>query len=518
MPLPQTSSLRLAWTLGPSLTSDDHSLSIHFSATAWPLQTPADRKLFSEVFPQVDPPPDAPTIARHYEPALAAAARQTAAAHDVAFWLGPDGSILMARTLQQAADAVAFRCGMSIGHPVEIQIESPTHRRQQLDRLQRRQAEQAAAGRLQHARHALDLLQQFESLRQSAPDLPAGQLLRQLAPLDQDQTLHALLMADAAQNPVTGWIVSGTDLLQCDLPLPSPSSASTAPACRKFTWSDEPDPTAGLGSFRSIRRANRTEPSTLLIGAQNGLLQLSPIPPHTPRYFRDTNAWQMGFNSSLILQDLLWAAHGEAGLVGWQLDHPDQPRHTLRLPELQQRSGAPDARPRHLTPLDDARALLALGARLLVLHADGVLTPLPLQPLPAPIIAILNEGETLAILHADGQLLRLHRHTLEPDAPIHAAGPLTAAASLPWMGSARLLLTPRESPLLCIGREDALITRYPSPAHALPLLAAAPGWIAAATPDRRRLLLWRTWDPSAAPLDLPITPHTHHRIADLALL
>jgi hypothetical protein len=520
MPPHDAQPTRLAWTFESILASDAHALHIRFSAAAWRLNAQADRKLFAETFPQ-NASPGSDTIPRHFEPALAAAARQMAASHDAAHWLSHRGQSEMSHALHQAADATAFGCGMSIGHPLEIEIDSPTLRRRQLDQAQRQHARESAAARLQHTEQTVALLNQFEALRQSFPQLNPAQLLRQLAPLDQGHTLQALLMADAAQKPTTLWIASGTDLLKITLLAASAVGSASAdpvtPSRKKITLSVEADPTP----LRRLCPAQMNDRPALLLGAQNSVMQWDPADAHQSVIYRDDAApWQMGFNSSLILGNTLWAAHGEAGLVGWSIDQPQTPIHTFRPDDLQRQNNASSSRPGHLTKLDEDRALFSVGPSLLLLTADGVITSLlpPSAGGNPPIVAILDEHETIAILHGDGQLTRLDRSTLAVAARVPPTGPILAAAALPWMGGVRLLLATREGPVHCLGRDDSLLTQYLGPYRGLPLLAAGSGWIAGVSPDRQKLILWQSWDGSKPAAAQPITSLTRHRISDLSFL
>jgi hypothetical protein len=517
MALLENQSVRLAWTFENLLTSDGQTLHIRFSAAGWRLDAPADRKLFAETFPPHDASPGSDAIRRHFEPALAAAARPSVGSRNADHWLSSQGQAEMSHALRQAADAVAFGCGMSIGHPLEIEIDSPTLRRRQLDQAQREHARQSAAARLQNTEQTVALLNQFEALRQSAPQLNPAQILQQFAPLDQGHTLQALLRGDASKKPATLWIASGTELLKVTLPNGSASVEPETPSPQTVTRPAQ----AGPVPLRSISPAQLNGRPTLLLGAQNSITQWDPSSPEQSVDYRDDAApWQMGFNSAVILGDTLWAAHGEAGLVGWSISQPQPPIHTLRPDDLQRQTGASSSRPGHLTKLNEDCALLSLGSSLLLLTTDGAITS-PLPPSAgddSPIVAILDEHETIAILQGDGRLTRLDRSTLAVADRVHPTGPILAAAALPWMGGVRLLLATRQGPIHCLGRDDPLVTQYLGPYRGLPLLAAGAGWIAGVSPDRQKLILWQSWDDSRPAADRPITPLTRHRVSDLAVL
>jgi hypothetical protein len=321
-------------------------------------------------------------------------------------------------------------------------------------------------------------------------------------------------LADASQKSATLWIASGPQLLKLTLPAGSASAEAGSLIPEKIPSSSAPFPTP----LRSIRATEIAAQPTLLLGAQNSVIRLDPaLSEQSVCYHDEPIPRQMGFNSAVILDDTLWAAHSEAGLIAWAIDQPNTPLRALRSDHLQQQTRAASARPGNLIGLDDQRALFALGPSLLLLTADGTITPVPhLSPEgEATIVAILDEHETIAILHADGQLLRLHRSTLDIAARQRPTGQIASATSLPWMGTIRLLLATAEGPIHCIGRDDPLITRYLSPHRALPILAATSGWIAAVSSDRQRLILWNTWDTAKPALDFPITPQTRHRIADI---
>jgi hypothetical protein len=524
--------MRLAWTLDDLLTADSDTARMHFSATAWPLNTPADRKLFVEVFGRISFDSDPQAVRRHFESALTAAARQAISVRDVAYWLSDAGRSDMTATLKKAADAVAFNCGISIGHPMEIEIDSPTYRRRQLDSAQRQWAEESAAGRLEHAERTLALLGRFESLRQSSPQLNPAQILQQLAPLDQGKTLQALLMADASRTAANLWIASGSQLLKLLLPSAQllPDNASLATGGQDL-MSDPKSETKPLASsapetvftsptpIRSVRPAEISGRQTLLLGSQNSVIRLDPASTaQSICYCDDDTPRQMGFNSTVLLDNTLWAAHGQAGLVAWNVDRPESPLNALRPDVLQKQANASSDRPGHLLKLDDQRALFAVGPSLLLLTADGKITPLhpPRGDDDSSIVAILDEHQTIAILHASGQLLRLHCPGLEIAARQRPTASTTAAAPLPWMGTVRLLLATAEGPIRCLSRDDPLVTQYLSPYRALAILNATAGCIAAVTSDRQRLIIWNSWDSSSPVADYSITSLTRHRIADMA--
>src|SRR3989442_7467717 len=85
-------------------------------------------------------------------------------------------------SLRNAGTKVAFSCGLELLPPFDLDVQSPSLERQRIESMQRTLAEQRTTGQLEHFQRATELLKQFESIRQAAPQLSPGEVLRQLGP------------------------------------------------------------------------------------------------------------------------------------------------------------------------------------------------------------------------------------------------------------------------------------------------------------------------------------------------
>jgi hypothetical protein len=96
------------------------------------------------------------------------------------------------------------------------------------------------------------------------------------------------------------------------------------------------------------------------------------------------------------------------------------------------------------------------------------------------------------------------------------AARLSDAALMPWLTSARVLLTTPDGPVFCVGIDDALVTQYTSPHIGVRTTVGSAGKVAALAPDRQRIILWNAWDPRRPAGEIYLTGLTRHRTADIA--
>src|SRR5213075_1669837 len=155
----------------------------------------------------------AEAVVAHFQPALRAAMAQICGVRPAAELIGSSNQQLN-ESLRAAAQRVAFSCGLEILPPFDLDVQSPSLERQRLESMQRTLAEQRAAGQMEHFQRATELLKQFESIRQAAPQLSPGEVLRQLGPADQGAMLQTLLLAAANEKrSEAAWAVAGPNLL-----------------------------------------------------------------------------------------------------------------------------------------------------------------------------------------------------------------------------------------------------------------------------------------------------------------
>lgn len=535
------SPVRISWLLDDLASSDGHKLRCTFSAAVQILPERAEQKMFEETFLTKAWWAQTEDVVQHFAPALRSAAAAAVRRRPAGDWLTDDPKSDLTMALRRAGDAIAFACGLELLAPFDVLTESPTLAEQQAHELVRAAAERNAEGQIQHFQRTAELLQKFEAIRQAAPELSPGDVLKQVSPADQASTLQMLLLAEGRQNPTENiWAVAGPCLVQID-PRTEPANTQIFPLPQD------------LGPLRSVQRATIRGRNCLLIGARSGVILLPADQPAEATCYADPElSSPHGFAQALVWNDAIWACHRDGGIVSWPIGQTDRPTVAVRPFELGEGAGAA-----FLQPLDKDRLIFANGARLLTADARGVITPLLSVSLKAPLVALLPADDRFLAVQEDGLVITLEREsgTVPPAAtgdsgtvpaaangndsrtnsppqpglspssrsPLRTtredrrAGRLCAAALLPWLGSRRLLLASEDGPIQCVGLDDPLVTQYTSAYRGVRALAATADWLAAISPDRMRLVLWRPWDARQPAMDLPLTAVTKHRVADVEL-
>lgn len=505
--------LRLRWQLDDLVTSDGHRLCAVFSCAACLPERAADRQMLEEALLAGRSALTVDELAEHFRSALISAAAAVARRRPAAEWL-ETAKPEMCAALRSAATNIAFASGIEILPPVQLDVRSPTLRQQALESTQRRLAEQRSAGRVEHLRHAVELLAQFESLRAASPHLRFGELLNHISPADQGPLLEALTRASAGEQSVrqTLGLVAGPYLFRIDL---ADNSSKPIPAEL---------PTA-LGPLRSVQSTSIDGARHLLIGARGGVIVLPDAQPEAAVLLCEPHATSaLGFNRVVSWNGGIWACHGEAGLIGWSLSQPNAPREAHRPPQLAERLemslDASVSGPRHLHAIDDARLMFAMGSHLVVFDRNSQVTTLPAPEPQAPVAGIVLAGDEVIVAHEDGHIDRRRRDTLESiGRPARRGQRIIAAAALPWLaGEARLLIADDRGPVTAIGLDDTLITQYLSDHQGARMLAACASHVAAVSIDRQRLILWNSWDGAHPRAEIAISALAKHRIADIDMI
>ena len=507
-------SSRIRWNFSDLVTADGHRLRCSFSCGLKPLADAAEKKLLGEVFLSRKNSATSEDLIAHFAPALQAAAANMAASKNVAIWLADGTRDALADALHQAADKVAFGCGLEVLPPFNVDIESPSFQQQKLEAMERNLAEQRVAGQVEHFEKAASLLKQFDTLRQAAPGLTPGAVLQQISPSEQGAMLQTLLLAAGKGSTARQvWAVAGPYLVKID-PRVSPPKTEliTLPAT--------------LGPLRSVQPAEIDGQNVLLIGARSGVMIVHPDRTGEPQLYVDSEVVsQMGFSRAVVWGTSLWACHADAGIVGWDLNSPAHPKSVLRPAHLAPSAPTASASntsmemnkpgsPRNLAVLDDTRLIFSIGERLLTLGTEARLTALPIES-RSEIIAILPDRGSVYVIHEDGSIATRDPATLAVTGDERRGGKINAATVLPWLGSLRLLLAVEDGPIQCLGTEDQLVTQYCSPHRGLKILAAAADWVVAVSADRQRLVLWNTWDGRKPAVEVSISSIARHRVADV---
>src|SRR5438874_7516754 len=208
--------MRLRWVMEKLVSGDGHELRAEFSCSIQVLSDAAEQQMLAEVFLNNGNSLWAEAAIAHFQPALRAGIAQICGVRPATEVVSINNQQLI-EALRSAAQRVAFSCGLELLPPFDLDVQSPSLERQRLENMQRTLAEQRAAGQMEHFQRATDLLRQFESIRQAAPQLSPGEVLRQLGPADQGMVLQTLLLAAAKERTSQAvWAVAGPSLLRID--------------------------------------------------------------------------------------------------------------------------------------------------------------------------------------------------------------------------------------------------------------------------------------------------------------
>ena len=334
--------LRVKWTFDDVVTGDGHALRLTFSCSVAALPDPTEQKMLREVLLEWRNSVTDETIVAHFTPALRAAADRIAESRTVATMLDDEGKRALADALKTAGNAVAFACGVEMVPPLLVEAESPTLRQQRLHAVQRSLAEQQAAGQMEHLQRAGDLLKQFQSIRQNAPELSAGQVLQQISPTDRGRVLQTLLLASAKKSATGGgeglWAVAGTSLVKV--------VGGDGDAYR-LELTELPE---AVGPLRSVQAADVGGERVLLVGARSGFLLVRPDATDEVEIYSDPDLESaLGFSRVVYwpARESFVGCHGDGGIVRWARGETYRPAEVVRTAELQ---------PSHAAPAPPARA------------------------------------------------------------------------------------------------------------------------------------------------------------------
>lgn len=533
--------LRLRWALGDFVTMDGHSLRLHFSCSVRGLPDPTERRMLQELLLQGGQSVNSETIVAHFTPSLREAAERVVQAQPVEALLNDEGKRSIADALRAAGDAVAFACGVELLPPFLVEAESPTVQQQRLRAMQRAAAEQQAAGQMEHLQRAGELLKQFQALRQSAPELSAGQVLHQINAADRGSVLQTLLAASAGTGAATGrdalWAVAGPYLVRID----AAGEIEAAPPADLFALPD------AIGPLRSIQPADVDGERVLLVGARSGFMIVRPSDLSRPQIYADPELDSpLGFSRVVYrpADDAFVGCHGDGGIVRWSRGDAARPAEVIRTATLHPPGAQPSPRadfqtlangsivtsmigvangvpraagPRHLQQVDSSRIVFALGSELRGLGPSKPFeVPGETPETAADVVAVLPDARRLYVVHEDGTVCVRDRTTLAVTGRERHAGRVRTAAALPWLGEVRLLLAGDDGPVQCVGFDDGLVTQYATAHRGLRLLAGASALVAAVSPDRQRLVLWNSWDGRRPAAEVAVSALARHRIADVA--
>jgi hypothetical protein len=491
-------AVRLKWNLTDLATTDGHLARGTFSGSARALPESNQLKMLEEALLGSRPVVTLDDVVGYFAEAISSAARKHARGIDSQTLLGDEGKQKLAAALLEAADAVAFGCGIEMLQPVQVELDCPTLQRQRLEEMDRQAAQRRAADQVDQLRRSAELFKQFETVRSAAPELSPGQVLSRIGTTDQADVFRAMVLASAQKSARSRlWAVAGNSLIRID--------GEDSPRTELV------EVPANLGPLRSVRGDGA---GGLLLGCQAGVMRVNIDTPSEAVEYRDPEVnSRLGFNAAVMLGDRIWAAHGEAGLVCWMLDQPEKPIVALRPGT----SKIPGFAPRNLSRLDADRVILSSGGQLAIGSKNGEIAAIG-QPAGADIVGIHVQPRRILTVHGDGQVCLWSAEDFKLDCRQRRSGRIAAAAILPWMGDVRLLLATEDGPIVCIGPDDELLTQFTSVYPGLRIAAGAAEAIAAVTADRQRLVLWHPWDGRKPFSDLFVYGLARHRIADIAFV
>ncbi|HEX3356575.1 MAG TPA: hypothetical protein VHS31_06295 [Tepidisphaeraceae bacterium] len=502
--------LRLSWPLMGLISADAHTLAGRLTVSARLADDPTDRKMFAEVMLAGKMSLTVGDVAEHFAVAIRNAAGSIASKHSAEQWLSGERRQEMIDAMAKAAQGVAFACGMEILPPYELEITSPSLNEKRLAEFARARSEERAQGQMAHLKLAGEVLAKFKEMRESAPDVPAGVLLERLSPADRGSVLQTLLAGSAEKcEQQTLWAVAGPNLLRIDARA-NPAKVETIAL------------PATLGPLRSVQAGEIRGQRNLLVGARDGVIVVSLNQLDQTALYRDSSIRsELGFNRVISCGGRIWGCHGEAGLIAWGIDRPDEPEVRIPIPvdaPMVGSSGmntggkARRASPRNLQTIDEQYAIYSLGGVVKLLYGT-IPVDLPTTN-SSEVIAIVPETTRLLIVRRDGCMDVMDRATRRIAASIRGAGKTNAAAALPWLGSVRLVLASDDGPIDCVGLDDSHVTRFTSHHSDLRAISACADQVAAVSSDRQRLIVWRSWESTPA-AEIHIAAMVRHRVADI---
>ncbi|MGD0542514.1 MAG: hypothetical protein ABSB33_13455, partial [Tepidisphaeraceae bacterium] len=467
-----------------------------FAATVRALPEANELKMLEEALLTGGPVASGADVVMHFAGAISMAARNYARQCEAEALLGEEGRREMLVAVVEAARAVAFACGVEVIPPVEVDLDCPTLKKQQIEAMQRQAEQRRAADQVDHLRRSAELFSQFEAIRASTPGLSPGQALGRMGLADQADVFRATLAASAlTAGGMRLWAVAGPHLVRID------GDESPRAELIPVPWD--------LGPLRSVRGDGC---GGLLLGCRTGVLRVNPDSPTDARRYHDPGVTsQLGFNCAIVRDGRIWAAHGEAGLVCWDETEPEKPRKSVR-PESAPVAGFA---PRNLLWAGSNRVVFSSGPRMFAIGEDGSPTPMG-DAADADVIAIVSRPGWIITAHADGEVCSWSADDLKLNGRQHRAGRVGAAAALPWLGDARVLLATVDGPVICVGMDDELITQYVSAYRGMRMVAGAADIVAGVSADRQRVVLWHTWDGRKPFADLHVYGLAKHRVADVA--
>jgi len=479
-------------------TSDGHLARGNFSASVRALGEPTELKMLDEAILCSRAVATIADVAAYFAGAISGAARKFAGGAEAQSLLSDNGKQSLAAALMQAANAVAFACGIEILQPADVELDCPTLLRQRMEEMDRQAAQRRTAEQMEQLRRSAELFGQFQAIRTSAPELSPGQVLSRIGTSDQADVLRAALVASAKDGERSRlWAVAGNALVRIE--------CSDSGRMEVFSVPEN------LGPMRSVRGDGA---GAQLLGCQSGVIRFDASAPASAMEYRDPEAGSaQGFNAAVRMGGRIWATHGQAGLVCWDVDQGEKPVMAHR-PGTSKMTGFS---PRNLMRLDDRRLIFSSGGQLAIASAEGEISTLGGRA-PADVAGIVVMGNRIVAALCDGQVCVWSGKNFGSECRQRRSGRIASAAMLPWMGDARILLATEDGPIVCVGADDELLTQYAGGYSGFRIVAASENAIAAVTADRQRVILWHPWDGKKPMGEVFVYGAAKHRVADVGFV
>lgn len=477
--------LRASWAFDQLISIDSHSMEAAFECSVRIAAHDGDRAIFAETFLNHSDPATLEQIQRHLKGPLREALTRLVAEHPATELVDPGRQNEWVEPLRKSLDSAAFTCGLELMGPMQLSFSSRSL-------LHQKMREIAGTRQREELDRATEFLKQFQAMRAAAPEVSPGRLLNRFDPQNRGDALRSLMLADSAQSgPSTLWAVSGPHLVEVQSPLTKPD----------FSHSHSlPDEAGPLRSVQPVRMEGRP---VLLIGAQRGVMIAEAANPGQCRvYMLPGIDSPQGFNRVVADSRFLWASHGQAGIVRWSISDPAAPPVVYDEREA-----------RNLAFVDEESLIYSTGPTAILRHGENR-TVLHLTG-ESPIVGIFPSAHAVAIVREDGTLQVVELPSLRLQQALQRGSSVRSAGVMPWLEDIRLLLATDQGPVDCIGLDDPLVTQYLSAHRGLRMLTATREMIAAASPDRQRIVIWNTWDSQRPVGEIHVTGRTRHRIADI---
>lgn len=416
-----------------------------------------------------------------------------------------------------ALNEACFSAGLTVERAPTLRFDSPAYR-QVRDAQQRaattraeheasRQVEEALRdARNKHLEHLSGLLDRLRGLANSAPDTALPDLIRTFTERQRGEIYEALFAAEAP-TAQTAWIVVAAG---SELHFFRPGKDETPARVLRVD--------GAAGPIRSVQTANDEKLGlVLLVGAATGIYRwpVDRAEPDLTLLVPDAGDIRGGFNSAVLAEGRIYAAHSELGLWEWDLGETGQCRRRLG-------SFTRDA--------TAVRGVQAFDGDLLVGVDDQILGFRPAGPVDdteriyrgseATITSICPSHDGLFAGNAQGDVLHWPKGALSNPKLLHR-GMNRAAESVGLLaqnGVSRLIFSDTSPRVHAMVLGDSFRCQYEAGGQTLRRVDIAPDLLVGTNDLRDRLFCWRPSTPAEPHQTIAVSRLCGHSIQDLCLV